>query len=110
MLAERLYASHTYTGAEMLQALSRDGHNPYRAFFGTVVMVDGDHEDQVPYTGHVFCGHNPHLFARQVTRLRVGTGAYPDGSPRLEWIEQSHPGRLQMPNVVHAAPLEPPGQ
>lgn len=107
---ERLYASHTSTGQEMLGALSSGGHNPYRASFGSVRVEDGELIQTVPYTGQVVCGHNPHLFARLVTGLRVGTGTYGDGSPCLEWTERPHPRTLRMPDLRHAAPLEPPDE
>lgn len=107
VFVERLYASRYFTGAEMLEALPPKGHNPYRAHYGSVRVEQQGFAQTVPFTGQVVCGHNPHLYARQVSGLRVGSGTYDDGSQRLTWIEPHHPGTLHMPDVSHAAPLDP---
>jgi hypothetical protein len=107
VFVERLYASHHFTGAEMLEALPPKGHNPYRARYGSVQVEQGGFAQAVPFTGQVVCGHNPHLYARQVAGLRVGVGTYDDGSPRLAWTEPQHPGTLHMPDSIRAAPLDP---
>lgn len=106
VFVERLYASHHFTGAEMLDALPPKGHNPYLAHYGSVRVEQRGFAQTVPFTGQIVCGHNPHLYARQVSHLRVGTGTYGDGSARLDWTEPDHPGTLQMADVSYAAPLD----
>lgn len=107
VFVERLYASHHFTGVEMLEALPPKGHNPYRAHYGSVRVEQRGFAQTVPFTGQIVCGHNPHLYARQVSHLRVGTGTYDDGSPRLEWTEPEHPGTRHMSDASRAAPLDP---
>lgn len=105
---ERLYAARSFTPQEMLAALPPHGHNPYPASFGSINVSDGDQAVRAPYLGQILCGHNPHLCARQVTRLRVGSGTYGDGSPRLEWVDRTRPDGHRLSNLRHAAPLEAP--
>lgn len=81
----------TYTGAEMLGTLPPHAHNPYRAAFGTIHVHDGSRREVVTYTGQITCGHNPSLYARVVTGLRLAEGAYDDGSQRLQWHEHVRP-------------------
>ena len=107
-LMERLYANHTYTPEEMLAALPPKGHNPYRATYGSITVKDHGVPRTATYTGQLSCGHNPHLYARQVTGLRVGTGNYADGSRRLEWQDRPRPEGMELPDMSRAAPLEPP--
>jgi len=107
LLVERLYASCQFTAEEMLEAPPPGGHNPYPASFGSITVYEGEKPLQVPWQGQVLCGHNPHLYARRVSRLRLGTGTYGDGSKRLEWEERPRPTGAYLPTVSATAPLRP---
>ncbi len=108
LLMERLYASSSYTPEEMLAALPPQGHNPYRATYGSIRVYDHGVPITVPYSGQLVCGHNPYLYARPVSALRVGHGTYADGSRRLTWQDRPRPEGMELPHVSHVAPLEPP--
>lgn len=110
VLMERLYASSTYTPEEMLAALPPRGHNPYRATYGSITVYDRGVPVTVPYTGQLICGHNPHLYARPVSCLRIGSGTFADGSRRLEWQDRPRPKRLELPDMSQMAPFEPPSE
>ena len=58
---EALYISYSYSEGEALSAVRS---NPYPAEFA---VVDG-----ATFEGQIFCGHNPHLFARLVEDLEEG--------------------------------------
>ena len=107
LFVERLYASCQFTAEEMLEALPPGGHNPYPARFGSITVYEGEKPLQVPWQGQVLCGHNPHLYARRVSRLRLGSGTYRDGSKRLEWEERPRPTGAYLPTVSATAPLRP---
>lgn len=109
-LMERLYASRTYTPEEMLAALPPRGHNPYRATYGSIDAYDHGVAISATYSGQLFCGHNPHLYARQVSGLRVGNGTFADGSRRLEWQDRPRPEGLELADMSPVAPLEPPAE
>jgi hypothetical protein len=92
-LLERLYAASTYTPEEMLEALPPRGHNPHKAQYGrtTVVGFDGRLE-AVEFLGRITCGHNPHLYARLVDRLRPADETGSGGVRGLLWDERPPPG------------------
>ena len=77
-IVEILHANRAYTYRERIGHANRRRFNPYPATFGAI--------GGVPWRGRIVCGHNPHLFARLVTRLRV-EGANP-GSKKLLWEER----------------------
>ena len=87
-IIEALYAAREYAPAEMLEAIRPDGHNPYRAEWGTVEidLGKGGRGPQVPWRGEVICGHNPFL----VARLGRAWSAR-DGSGRIEWEDDLRP-------------------
>jgi hypothetical protein len=91
---EAIYAAAAFAPSEMLDHLVRPSNNPYPAKFSFIEISDpsGDIR-RGPWEGQIFAGHNPYLFARMVTNLRIGDGQYDDGSPRLEWEEIAVPGR-----------------
>ncbi|MBK5219778.1 MAG: hypothetical protein JJE35_08330 [Thermoleophilia bacterium] len=88
-IVEALYAAREYAPTDMLDAIRRDGHNPYRANWGTVEIElgKGGRKPQVPWLGEVTCGHNPFL----VARLARAWSAH-DGSGRIEWEDDPRPG------------------
>jgi hypothetical protein len=59
-IVEALYASHTYSEAEIV-AFSPPDKNPYRAQLGNI--------GGIAWEGQIACGHNPHLVARLVDNL-----------------------------------------
>lgn len=88
-VVETLYAAREYAPDEMLEAIRRKGHNPYRAEWGTIAVghgEDGRLPPRVPWLGEVICGHNPFLIAR------LGR-AWPtaDGSGGIEWEDDPRP-------------------
>ncbi len=87
-IIEALYAAREYAPEDMLNAIRRDGHNPYRAEWGTA-EIDPDqdgHWRRVPWQGEVICGHNPFLVARLARVWPVGEG-------RVDWQDDPRPGR-----------------
>lgn len=80
---ERFYAATMYTPAEMLTFMRDPRLNPYRATQGTTTIIQESGEAvEVPYSGRIFCGHNPHIVATQVRDLRST-----EEVPGLTWIE-----------------------
>jgi hypothetical protein len=69
-IVEALYATHTYSAAEMVQFYRK---NPYPAEF--------DRTQGVQYEGEITCGHNPYLRARIVNKLTS------DRHGRVTWEE-----------------------
>jgi hypothetical protein len=89
-MVELLYAAHEYHAIDKLHTLT---HNPYPARFNTIVFEQPMPDDEifrqnVPYTGQIYCGHNPFLFARLVDNLRPKDPANPDAG--LVWDERPH--------------------
>ena len=70
-IVESLYISHSFSEADALSAVRS---NPYPAEFGAV--------DGKTFEGQITCGHNPHLFARLVEKLKVSAAG------QLEWQER----------------------
>jgi hypothetical protein len=89
-MMELLYAAREYYPADKLDALA---NNPYPARFGTVTveqaLQDGETFTQtVPYTGQIYCGHNPFLYGRLVDNLRPEDPQSPITG--LTWDERQH--------------------
>lgn len=87
-IIEALYAAREYAPEDMLNAIRRDGHSPYRAEWGTA-EIDPDKDGRwcrAPWQGEVICGHNPFLVARLARVWPVGEG-------RVDWEDDSRPGR-----------------
>ena len=80
-IVELLYANSEYSLAERVAYAKDKSSAPYRAEFGTF--------RRAPWEGRIVCGHNPHLEARLVRRLRVQRG--PAGEGILVWEERLHP-------------------
>ena len=70
-IVECLYAAHAYSPAEMLRIAKSKRANPYPA--------------KIEHYGRIHCGHNPFLYARLVSDLRVE----PDGG--IKWTEPHSP-------------------
>jgi len=87
-LIELTYVNATYSPSERLSYAKRRGWNPYPAVF--------DRIDGVPWSGQIFCGHNPYLFGRIVDNLRVEKDS--NAKERFQWTERARPvvrnGRL----------------
>jgi hypothetical protein len=87
-VVETLYAAREYVPDEMLETIRRNGHNPYRAEWGTIAidLAKDGRPLQVPWQGEVICGHNPFLVARLGRAWPVG-----DGSGQVEWDDDPRP-------------------
>ena len=88
---ELLYAAREYAAVDKLGSLT---HNPYPAEFGTIPvemrLADGEVVKQkVAYQNEIYCGHNPHLYARHVENLREKDAANPAAG--LVWDEIPRP-------------------
>jgi hypothetical protein len=73
----------------MLSAFRQRGHNPYPAPFGSCEIDDPSGNGRRlrgTWTGEVYCGHNPWLYARVATVRAAGDG---DG---IEWEDDPRPG------------------
>ena len=77
---EFLYLNE-YTLSERMKYARHPQQNPYRAQFGAL--------SGVPWTGQIYCGHNPYLFARLVDEVMVERDAA--GKEHLQWKERSKP-------------------
>jgi hypothetical protein len=72
-IVEALYASREYDPVDMLDAIRRNGQNPYRAEWGRIeVKAPSGGKSHVPWLGEVVCGHNPFLAARLALQHRLG--------------------------------------
>jgi hypothetical protein len=80
-IVELLYVNQTYSFSERLAYAKNKTKNPYPATWGN---LDG-HQ----WTGEVYCGHNPFLYARIVDNLQVQLNS--TGDEKLTWNEQSKP-------------------
>ena len=88
-VVETLYAAREYAPDEMLEAIRRKGHNPYRAEWGTIAVGQGEGgrpPARVPWLGEVICGHNPFLVARLGRAWTTG-----DQSGGIEWEDDPRP-------------------
>jgi hypothetical protein len=86
-IVEALYSAREYAPQDMLSAVRRGGHNPYRAEWGTAeINLGEDKWHRAPWHGEVICGHNPFLVARLARVWPVGDG-------RIEWDDDPRPGR-----------------
>jgi len=62
-IVEQIYVNERYSLSERVAYAKNKKNNPYPAYFGT---YKGAH-----CLWEVYCGHNPHLYARLVSDLRV---------------------------------------
>lgn len=62
---EYYYASIAYSPLEMVEKFkkAKGNFNPYPAKYGSINGVE--------YTGRITCGHNPYIFARIVSNLKI---------------------------------------
>jgi hypothetical protein len=74
---ELLYVNKVYTLSQRMDWAQR--RKPYLARFGGVDGVVCDFQ--------IFCGHNPHLFARQVDDFRIEIDA--NGEEKPTWTERA---------------------
>jgi len=84
-IVDVLHQNRLSTVGEKLQSMLKPGTNPYPAEFEPV--AGGGR-----WQGHIWCGHEPQLFARLVSNLRV------KGSPPNEivtWQERPRPENLK---------------
>jgi hypothetical protein len=79
-LMEQLYIEKTSSASEKVAYAKDMKSNPYPASFGSVGGVQ--------WRGRLLCGHNPHLFARLVSNVRV---EMQDGEEILLWEERPVP-------------------
>lgn len=83
---EQLYADRCYRFSERLRYVRQPGENPYPAEFDIKWVVVDERGRKGPMrTGRIFCGHNPHLYARKVTDIEAQRDG--QGNERLCWTE-----------------------
>lgn len=73
---ELLYATHRYSGDDMLETVRRDGFNPYPARREQHMIV---------------CGHNPFLIAQKATVWRS-----PEAPQGIEWDLAPRPAAFDL--------------
>ncbi|MEK6374508.1 MAG: hypothetical protein AABO58_17625 [Acidobacteriota bacterium] len=104
-IVDVLHQNRLYTVGEKLRFMSTPQANPYPAEFEPV--AGGGR-----WQGHIWCGHEPQLFARLVTDLRV-TGSPPNEA--ITWKERPRPENLKwfatemsrpLPEIVPLTPAE----
>jgi hypothetical protein len=83
-IVEFIYVSAEYSISERMAYAKDKKNNPYPAGFGAS-------PEGVPWTGEVYCGHNPYLYARLVDDLTVEVSA--DGDEKPLWKERGYPNR-----------------
>ena len=69
-IVEFLYSNTTANISELAHYAKRPSNNPYRAKI---------------WSGRIHCGHNPFLYARIVSDLKIGIGS--DGKESITWME-----------------------
>jgi hypothetical protein len=74
---EQIYVNERYSLGERVEYAKSKKSNPYRAYLGT---YKGAH-----CLWEVYCGHNPHLYARIVSDLKVEINR--NGKETLTWKE-----------------------
>jgi hypothetical protein len=79
LFVERSYAAASYSAAEELRFMRRPAENPYPARFGSLTVEFDGGPAQSTWTGEIYCGHNPWIYARPVSNLRA------DEEGRLSW-------------------------
>lgn len=79
-LMEQLYIEKTSTASEKLDYAKDSTANPYPAHYGTI--------NGRQWEGRVHCGHNPHLYGRLVSNLRI---EIKNGEESLKWDERPVP-------------------
>jgi hypothetical protein len=84
-IVEALYANR-YSLSERLAVAEHNGrNNPYPARYGDI--------NGAPWEARIYCGHNPHLYARLVDNLRVEIDE--NGEEKLNWKERPIPEHIQ---------------
>jgi len=86
---EFLYAESEYTLEERARFVLTKAKNPYPARFGSLRGVR--------WTGQVFCGHNPWLFARLVDNLTIQGDE--TGREQAAWNERPKPDLTRLPGL-----------
>jgi excinuclease UvrABC helicase subunit UvrB len=79
-LMEQLYIEKTSSVSEKVAYAKDMKSNPYPASFGDVGGVQ--------WRSQLYCGHNPHLFARLVSNVRTEVQ---EGEEKLLWEERPVP-------------------
>lgn len=77
---EQLYIVHNSTDGEKASYAKNSHSNPYPAYFAKIGGVS--------WHGRIYCGHNPHLYARLVSNIRTEEV---DGGEVLRWDERAIP-------------------
>ena len=80
-IVELIYVNRYYTLGERLKYSNNKKFNPYPAYYNRI--------NGIPWAGEIFCGHNPHLFARKVEKLKIGKDE--NGNEILSWKELPKP-------------------
>lgn len=93
---EFLYAQYEYTLEERAKLVLTKSKNPYPAQFGDL--------GGVPWTGQIFCGHNPWLFARLVENL--STMRDETGGELATWQERPKPDITRPPGLERVGEFE----
>jgi hypothetical protein len=103
LVVNSLYQDRIYTVGEKLRYTRAPKTNPYPAEFEPIAGAG-------PWQGHIWCGHEPRLFARLVSNLRV-SGAPPDETatwqelPRPEKWLAAETSRV-LPNIEPATAID----
>lgn len=84
-LVELLYVNAMYSLGERASYAKGKMFNPYPAEYGTIWIG----KKLGRYLNRIYCGHNPHLYARQVTDLHVDRTD--DGKEVITWKEPPVP-------------------
>lgn len=97
-LVEFIYAQEYSLGERA--NLARGRANPYPAEFGTL--------GGKPWSGEIYCGHNPFLRARLVDSLSIERV---DGKEKATWQERPKPNTpFSAPAAACAVPLSTPAR
>ena len=80
-IVELLYANNQYTLSERIAYAKNKKTNPYPARFDVI--------NRKPWAGRIYCGHNPHLYARLVDDLVIKIDENGDEIPT--WKERAIP-------------------
>ncbi len=80
---ERIYIDKCFSFSERLSIVRNKKNNPYPAEFPKLPPLPKGPGGR--FTGQVTCGHNPHLFARPVSDIKVRRNE--NGDEELTWTE-----------------------
>ena len=90
-LVEFIHLSAMYTLGEQAACAQNKKRNPYPADFGAT-------QYGVTWTGEIFCGHNPYLYARLVDDLAVEDEG--EGKGKVLWNERPKPASWFAPPTL----------